>query len=178
LTARAAPITIEDRMGESERGLPMPAVFRAALLALGAVQTGLGLYALISPSGFYRDFPFGRGWVELLPAYNEHLVRDVGGLFLLSGAVLLAAGVLLGRQLVAVALASFLLYSVPHTVYHYLNFGPFETPDVIANVIGLGAQVVIPVALLVVLWRVPAAGRSETAGAGRIGPAPGSGIAR
>ena len=35
---------------------------------------------------FYEDFPLGRGWVEALPAYSEHLVRDVGGLFLATGA--------------------------------------------------------------------------------------------
>src|SRR5680860_680432 len=105
----------------TERPIPRPGLFRAALLALGGTQAILGLYALISPLGFYEDFPLGRGWVELLPSYSEHLVRDVGGLFLLSGAVLLAAGIYLGRRLVTVALASFLLYSVPHTVFHYLN---------------------------------------------------------
>ncbi len=130
-----------------------PSLFRAALLALGGIQGFLGLYALISPLGFYEDFPFGRGWVGLLPSYSEHLVRDVGGLFLLSAAVLIAAGIYLERRLVAVALGSFLLFSVPHTIFHFLNFEPFDTPDVIANVIGLGSQVLIPVALLVVVAR-------------------------
>lgn len=139
----------------ADRALPNPTVFRAGLLALGGVQAYLGLYALLAPLGFYENFPFGRGWVALLPAYSEHLVRDVGGLFLLSAGVLIAAGVLLGRQLVAVALATFLLYSMPHTIYHYLNFGPFATADVVANVIGLGAQVLVPIALLALLWRSP-----------------------
>jgi hypothetical protein len=132
--------------------LPRPGVFRAALLALGGTQAFLGLYALISPLGFYEDFPLGRGWVAALPSYSEHLVRDVGGLFLLSAAVLIAAAVYLERRLVAIALGSLLLYSVPHMVFHYLNFEPYETGDVIANVLGLGAQVLLPVGLLAALW--------------------------
>ena len=37
-----------------------------------------GLQATISPSAFYEGFPFGRAWVQMLPPYNEHLIRDVG----------------------------------------------------------------------------------------------------
>ncbi|HKJ35826.1 MAG TPA: hypothetical protein VKA36_04595 [Solirubrobacterales bacterium] len=143
----------------TDDALPRPSLFRAALLALGGTQAFLGLYALISPLGFYEDFPLGRGWVAALPSYSEHLVRDIGGLFLLSGAVLIAAGIYLGRRLVAIALGSFLLFSVPHTLFHYLNFEPYETADVIINVIGLGGQVLIPIGLLVLLARSPASGR-------------------
>jgi hypothetical protein len=53
---------------------------RAVLGGLGAVQSIDGLWATFAPRSFYGDFPFGRGWVEALPAYNEHLMRDVGGL--------------------------------------------------------------------------------------------------
>lgn len=131
----------------------MPGLFRAALLALGAVQAFLGAYALISPLGFYEDFPFGRGWVAALPEYSEHLVRDVGGLFIGTAIVLAAAAWFLSRRLVAVACISFLAYSLPHTIYHYFNLEPYDTLDVVANVIGLAATVVIPAALLVMLRR-------------------------
>lgn len=149
-----------------DQSLPRRGLFRAALLALGGTQAFLGLYALISPAGFYDDFPLGRGWVAALPAYNEHLVRDVGGLFLLSAAVLIAAGVYLERRLVAVALGSFLLFSIPHTIFHFLNFEPYETGDILANVLGLGAQVLVPIGLLVLMWRRgPGAPTPPSAGA-------------
>jgi hypothetical protein len=135
----------------TDGSVPRPGVFRAALLALGGTQAFLGLYALISPLGFFEDFPLGRGWVAALPSYSEHLVRDVGGLFLLSAGVLIAAGVHLERRLAAIALGSFLLYSVPHTVFHYFNFERYETADVIANVLALGAQVLVPAGLLAAL---------------------------
>jgi hypothetical protein len=124
---------------------------RAALVVLGLIQLVDGLYALLAPRSFYDDFPLGRGWVEALPAFNEHLVRDVGGLFIATAVVLLAAARTLDRRLVIVACASFLCFSVPHTIYHFLNLGPYDTFDVIANVTGLAATVLIPVWVLVVV---------------------------
>jgi len=126
---------------------------RVALGALAAVQVFDGLYALFAPRSFYGDFPLGRGWVEALPAYNEHLVRDVGGLFLATGAVLLAAAWTLERRLVAVAAGSFLLFSVPHTTYHLLNLGPYDTADAVGNVVALLATVVLPIWVLAELYR-------------------------
>ena len=126
---------------------------RFTLVALGLLQVFDGLYALLAPTSFYEDFPLGRGWVELLPAYSEHLVRDVGGLFLATGAVLLAAAWVLERRLVIVAAASFLLFSLPHTIYHVLNLGPYSTGDAIANALGLVATVVLPIWVLFELRR-------------------------
>lgn len=120
---------------------------------LGAVQAFDGLYALFAPRSFYEDFPFGRGWVEALPAYNEHLVRDVGALFLATALVLLAAAWYLERRLVAVALAAFLAFSVPHLTYHALNLGPYSAADAIGNVVALGLTVGPPAYLLVALLR-------------------------
>ncbi len=126
---------------------------RAALAILGLIQLVDGLYALLAPRSFYDDFPVGRGWVEALPAYNEHLVRDVGGLFIATAVVLLAAARTLDRRLVMVACASFLCFSVPHSIYHLLNLGPYGTFDAVANVIALAATVLIPVWVLVVARR-------------------------
>ena len=128
-------------------------VFRAVLGVLGAIQLTDGLYALFAPRSFYEDFPLGRGWVEALPAYSEHLVRDVGSLFLATAVVLLAAAFFLGRRLVAITLVSFLVFSIPHFVYHSFNLEPYSAGDAIANVVGLLFTVVAPIALLVLMRR-------------------------
>ena len=107
-----------------------------------------------APRSFYDDFPFGRGWVEALPAYNEHLVRDVGGLFLATAVVLFAAARFMERLRVIVAAASFLCFSVPHTIYQLLNLGLYDTFDAVANVVSLAATVLIPVWILAVAVRV------------------------
>ena len=69
-------------------GAPRAAT-RLVLGILAAVQATDGLYALLAPRSFYDDFPVGRGWVEALPAYSEHLVRDVGALFLATAVVMM-----------------------------------------------------------------------------------------
>ena len=139
-------------------------IFRAGLLSLAALQIVDGLYALAAPRSFYDDFPLGRGWVAALPDYSEHLVRDVGGLFLATGILLVAAGVWLERRLVAVALVSFLAFSLPHTIFHLFNLEPYDTADALANALGLIATVVIPIGLLVAL-RAPAAAPRPAAAA-------------
>jgi AhpD family alkylhydroperoxidase len=126
---------------------------RAVLVSLALIQLVDGIYALFFPVSFYEDFPLGRGWVEATPAYSEHLVRDVGGLFLATGAVLLAAAWFLQRRLILVAAASFLLFSVPHTIYHLFNLEPFSTGDAIANALGLVATVILPIWVLFELRR-------------------------
>lgn len=150
-------------------------LFRVGLIGLGAVQTINGMHALLAPRSFYDDFPFGRAWVAALPDFSEHLVRDIGGLFLGTGILLVAAGWFMGRRLVAVALASFLAFSLPHAIYHLLNLGPYDTADAIANVVTLAATVLIPLGLLALLIRSPAGpvpARGATAGSdgGRIEP--------
>ncbi len=139
---------------------------RAALGGVGLIQVFNGLYALFAPSSFYSDFPLGRGWVEALPSYSEHLVRDVGGLFLATGAVLLAAAWTLQRRLVIVAAAAFLLFSLPHAIYHFLNLGPYSTGDAIANALGVATLVVLPLWVLFELRRQSSHPAPSARGAG------------
>ena len=124
---------------------------RVILVGLGGVQFLNGLWITISPTSFYEDFPFGRGWVEALPAYNEHLMRDVGGLFLATGFLLLAAGVVLERRLTIISLVTWLLFAIPHTAYHLLNLEPYGTGDAIGNAVALAATVLLP---LYLLWAI------------------------
>ena len=125
--------------------------FRAVLGALGAIQVIDGIWALLGPSSFYGDFPLGRGWVAALPAYNEHLMRDVGELVLATGFVLLVAAYFLERRLVATAICSYLLFSVPHAIYHAFNLDPYGPGDALGNAITLGLTVLLPLWLL---WRM------------------------
>ena len=152
-----------------DRPLPHPLAFRATLIGLGLVQAFNGVWALFAPHSFYDDFPPGRGgWVSSLPAYNEHLMRDVGGLFLATGVLMLVAAVRLDRRLVGVALVAWLLFALPHTIYHLFNLEPLSTGDAVGNVITLAGTVVFPLLLVPLLFR-----RTEPVAAGAAAPANG-----
>jgi len=133
-------------------------VLRGVLAALGLVQLANGAWATLAPRSFYTGFPFGRGWVEALPAYNEHLMRDVGALFLAIGFVLAAAAWLGGRRLAAVALLSYLLFSVPHAAYHLAHLDVYGGADAAANVVALALTVLVPVGAL---WALARGGRRQ-----------------
>jgi 4-carboxymuconolactone decarboxylase len=138
----------------SEASHNRPALFRhhglvrVVLAAFGAVQLINGLWALLAPRSFYTEFPFGRGWVELLPAYNEHLMRDVGGLYLATAGLFVGAAVAMSRATVVIACASWLLFALPHAIYHGFNLDPFPASDAIANVVVLTGTVLLPICVL------------------------------
>ena len=77
----------------------MTVLRRVALVVIGAGAGVVGVWAQVFPRSFYDDFPsMGRVWVAVDGPYNEHLVRDVGGLQLalaFSAALALVTGSLL-----------------------------------------------------------------------------------
>ena len=130
---------------------------RYGLLVLAVSQAFTGLWALVAPHSFYNDFPVGRGgWVSTLGPYNEHLTIDYGALSLAIVTVLVAAAVTLERRLVLVAAGAYLVWSLPHFVYHMITLDSFGTGDAIGNAVTLVATVLLPVAVLVVVRRAPA----------------------
>jgi hypothetical protein len=137
---------------------------RAGLVVLAATQVGVALWALFAPLSFHTDFPgFGRQWVSPLGPFNEHFVTDVGATFLALTVLLVLAAVWLQRRLVQAALIAWLVYSVPHLIWHLGNLEPFGATDVALNVGALALQVVLPLALLAMtLGRVPAGSRTTT----------------
>ena len=68
---------------------------RAGLGILAVVQLGIGLWQLVVPESFYRDFPT----VSLAPPFNEHLMRDFGGANVALGIIVLLVGLRMGMGL-------------------------------------------------------------------------------
>jgi len=123
---------------------------RAGLLILALAAAVVGFWALLAPQSFYDDFPGGgRTWVSALPPYNEHLIRDVGGLNLALALLLGWAAVTLERAIVLAALVAALVYAVPHFIYHASNLEDLSTGDKVAQTVSLALALVLPLALLV-----------------------------
>ena len=123
--------------------------YRWGLLLVAFGQLGVSLHALLAPKSFYEDFPFGRGWVEAYPSYNDHLIYDYGAYTLGALVALVIAAVWLDRRVVQVATASWLVSATIHLVNHVVTVDRYSTGDAVANLAGLLLFVVIPGGLLV-----------------------------
>ena len=125
-------------------------------LALVAIPAGVvGVWALAAPRSFFEDFPgLGVAWVAELPRYSEHLVRDIGALNLGLAVLLAWAALGLERGVVRAALVAWLVYSVPHFVFHATHLGRYEDDSATSQMIALGLGILLPLILLVANERV------------------------
>ena len=122
---------------------------RGGIAVLAFTPAFVGIWATVSPRGFYDDFPGGgRHWVSAVGAYDEHLVRDVGALYHGALVLLVFAWMWLDRRVVQVALVSYAVAALPHLIYHCTALEGFSTGDAVAEIGGLALNVVLPLGLL------------------------------
>ncbi len=116
----------------------MTTLRRLALVVIAVGSLVVGAWAQVFPRSFYDDFPgLGRVWIAVDGPYNEHLVRDVGGLNLGLALVAVVALITANLLLARVAGAAALLYGLPHLVYHAAHADLFDATDAVANLVGL-----------------------------------------
>jgi hypothetical protein len=123
--------------------------YRYGLLLVAFAQLGATVQALAAPRSFYEDFPFGRGWVEAYPSYNDHLIYDYGAYTLGAVVALVIAAIWLDRRVIQVVTVSWLVSATIHFVNHVLTIDRYGTGDAIANLAGLFLFVAVPGALLI-----------------------------
>lgn len=123
------------------------------LLAVGLLTASalyVGTWAAFGPRSFYDTFPgLHRVWVGIDGPFNEHLVRDVGALYLALAVAGLVA--LLRREKVATVMlgAAWTAFSIPHLAYHLHHLGELETIDAVGNVVSLGGTLLLALYVLV-----------------------------
>lgn len=132
---------------------------RVLLALLAASAAWMGVWALLAPRSFFTDFPgLGWRWVSVDGPYNEHLVRDVGGLSLGLAVVNAVALWRPTRTLVTTAAAAGLCFYLPHLAFHANHLDMLPTSQQIAQMIALLGPVISAVILLALAWRMPTAG--------------------
>jgi hypothetical protein len=138
-----------------------PRSARAALGFLFLSALAIGFTAALLPRTFYDDFPFLAHWVDLLPPYNEHLVTDVGGLYLGFAVLFGWAARTLERTLVRAVCVAWLLAATLHLAFHAEHLSGFGTADAVAELFTLALLLVAPP---IAIWAVGATGgdRSQT----------------
>jgi hypothetical protein len=126
-----------------------------ALVIAAAGNAVVGVWAAISPGGFYSNFPgAGHHWVATAGRYDQHLVLDVGYLSLALTVVLVAALLRRDTALVRTACVASLVFAVPHLAYHADHLNGFSTTDGAMEVVALAVAALAPaVALLTTFAR-------------------------
>jgi hypothetical protein len=110
------------------------AVLRQWALALLALSGAfVGFWALLAPASFYASFPgLGYSWVADAGQYDEHLVRDVGALYLALVAVTVVALLRPAAVRPWVAGLAWLVFGVPHLVFHAAHAGRGDVAEIAA----------------------------------------------
>ena len=111
---------------------------RFALWAIAILMLPTAILAAFAPRSFYDDFPLGRGWISRGGgSYDEHLVRDVGVLFL--ALVLGTMWTLVRHWPLAAIAAAWLLQGALHLLHHLRHLDAFGAADGTAMIASLAA---------------------------------------
>jgi len=121
------------------------------VIALSALS--IGLPASFAPETFYTDYPYFTALVKLLPPYNEHLITDIGGLYLGFGVIFLWATFSPSRQLVVPICWGWIAAQALHFAFHISNLTGFTTTEAVIQQIGLGVYILAALVPIVMLRR-------------------------
>ena len=98
-------------------------------LLLAASAAFVGGWATFAPESFFDSFPgLGMHWTAADGPYNQHLVRDVGGLYL-SLLVVSVCAALSSPHMRRIAGLAWSVFSLPHLVYHLSHLDAVSTRD-------------------------------------------------
>ncbi len=111
-----------------------------------------GAYAAVASRGFY-DTVLG---LDLLGPYNEHLLTDIGALYLGFGLLFAWATVTLGRELALAACAGWALTQLLHFTYHAMHLANFTFTQAIEQTAGLAAYLLLVLATALLVGRLTA----------------------
>ena len=134
---------------------PLPrlsVVKRSQLLAALVLAAGAGYvggWAASFPLSFYRSFPLpGHPWVAPLGAYDDHLTRDVGDLYL--GLLVLTVWTVVRptRELRVLTGSVWLVVGVPHLAFHAAHLDMLRPADRLGTLASLVATVGCAVLLM------------------------------
>jgi hypothetical protein len=136
---------------------------RRTLLVITAILAAyVGIWAEVFPRSFYDAFPgFGLTWISEDGPFNEHLVRDVGGLYLGLGAATVAAIFSRSATPGRVVGLAWSLFGILHFGYHLLHLEG-TIVDRVGNVVSLGLSLLLGILLLLPSRRAALTGSEVT----------------
>ena len=131
-------------------------ITRVSLWCLALTSAATGLPAALAPHAFYDGWPLGRGWVMLLPPYNQHLITDVGGFYVAFALLFAWAALRPSHQLVLPLCAAWAVAALLHFGYHVTHLDGFDAGDAIAQTAALAIVLALPFTAAAGVRRHPA----------------------
>jgi len=124
-------------------------VRRAVLAVTAAIGFFVGGWAAFWPVSFYEAFPgLGRIWISIDGPFNEHLVRDVGALYLALAGASVAAIFSRTPDAGRVVGVAWTVFGIPHLAYHLAHLESLAPLDVAGNVVSLGGSLALGTVLM------------------------------
>lgn len=116
--------------------------FARTLLAINLVTLlPLAIWPLVSPQGFYDNFPGGGfHWIDINGPYNEHFLRDFGALNAALAVVIVFALWKPTVSLVQAAGLAIAVYAAPHAIYHLSHLDVYKSSEKLIAVTPLVLQ--------------------------------------
>jgi hypothetical protein len=132
-------------------------VVRAILLTASLSNGVIGVWATLSPRGWYDDFPgFGKVWVAVEGPYNEHLVRDVGAWSLALTVLTLGAAWALERRFLIATGVALAVQAAAHAQHHITADNPFDSSGELAQAVsGIVLLGLLGLVVAALAWRTP-----------------------
>lgn len=122
---------------------------RIILWVTAAIGAFVGLWAAAWPQGFYDAFPgLGRIWIAVDGPFNEHLIRDVGALYLALAAASVAATFSRTSDAGRVVGVAWAVFGIPHLIYHATRFAGMSPIDIAGNLLTLGGSLALGIVLM------------------------------
>ncbi len=122
---------------------------RVILWVTAALGLYVGAWAATLPQSFYDSFPgLGLIWISVDGPYNEHLIRDVGSLYLALSAASVAATFSRTADAGRVVGVAWAVFGLPHFAYHAAHFAQMSAIDVVGNIVSLGASLLLGIVLM------------------------------
>lgn len=137
---------------------------RVTLVLFALVQAVIGGWALFLPHRFYDGFPLpGHAWVAMFPPYNEHLIRDYGGLNLALAFLLAVCALTMARGMIRATAIGYEFYALPHLLFHIVHLEHFPAIDAVGQTASLVLTVLGPLVLLALTRATPPTSEGSTA---------------
>jgi hypothetical protein len=127
---------------------------RVGIWFLGLVEIAIGVVATLTPRVFYDDVP----GVSLASPYSEHLMRDLGAMNLALAVVTFVAAITMEQLMVRTALTAYLVFAIPHLLFHVTHHQHYPTTTAIIETTGLVVLALLPIALLALTRERPLVG--------------------